>query len=164
MDFTATHTFDHPIESVWAMFRDKASHIAKFEGMGHRDIEVLTYEDNGSDVVIEVSRVVDVDLPGFAKKVLKPTSTVVSTDNWRDNGDGTYGGTFTAEPKGQPVEVKGTTSLEPDGDSATRYEVTTSVKVKVPLIGSRIENFAKGDIQKQIADEFAAGDKWLSEH
>lgn len=164
MDVTAKHTFEHPIEKVWAMFADQDSHVAKFEGMGHRDIKVLDYESDGTNVLIKVSRVVDVDLPGFAKKVLKPTSTVESTDKWRDNGDGTYGGTFVAEPHGQPVEVKGTTSLKPDGDDRTIYEVKATVKVKVPLVGGKIENWAKGDILGQMDEEFEAGDKWLSSH
>lgn len=163
MDLTATHTFDHPIETVWAMFCDRDSHVAKFEGMGHRDIEVLDFTDDSGDVLIKISRVVDVDLPGFAKKVLKPSSTVESTDHWHDNGDGTYGGTFTADAKGQPVEVRGTTMLTPDGDR-TQYEVTTSVKVRVPIIGGKIEKWAKGDIDRQMKAEFDAGDAWLAAH
>lgn len=163
MDVSASHTFDHPIERVWAMFTDQDSHVAKFEGMGHRDVKVVQFDNDGNHVVITVKRVVDVDLPGFAKKVLKPTSTVESTDNWHDNGDGTYGGTFVADAKGQPVDVKGTTLLRPDGDR-THYEVKTTVKVKVPIIGGKIEGWAKGDIKKQIQDEFDAGDRWLAEH
>ena len=164
MDVTAKHTFEYPIEKVWAMFADQDSHVAKFEGMGHRDIKVLEFENSGSDVLIKVSRVVDVDLPGYAKKVLKPTSTVESTDKWHDNGDGTYGGTFSADPQGQPVDVKGKTTLTPDGDGKTLYQVDATVKVKVPLIGGKIENWAKGDILKQMEDEFAAGETWLSSH
>ena len=146
------------------MFADQDSHVAKFEGMGHRDIKVLAYDNQGSDIEIKVSRVVDVDLPGFAKKVLKPTSTVESTDTWHDNGDGTYGGTFVADAKGQPVDVKGTTRLEPDGDDKTTYQVTATVKVNVPLVGGKIEKWAKGDIEQQLQDEFSAGEKWLAAH
>jgi hypothetical protein len=159
----ARHVFDHPIDQVWAMFRDPASHLAKFEGMGHRDIELLEHDDDGTDVVIRVRRVVDVELPGVAKKALKPTNTVESTDRWHDNGDGTYGGTFEADAKGQPVDVKGTTKLFSDGDK-TVYEVSVDVKVNVPLIGGKITNWARGDIEKQMATEFEAGDRWLAAH
>jgi hypothetical protein len=164
MDVRASHTFDHPIEKVWAMFCDQDAHVAKFTGMGHRDIEVLDYSNDGAKVMIRVQRVVDVDLPGSAKKVLKPTSTVESTDHWNDNGDGTYGGTFVADAKGQPVDVKGTTRLSSTGDDQTRYEVTATVKVNVPLVGGKIEKWARGDIEKQMSEEFDAGDKWLAEH
>src|SRR5262245_46865419 len=102
MDVKATHTFDHPIEKVWAMFCDRDAHVEKFVGMGHRDVEVLEYANETGKVKIRVRRVVTVDLPGFAKKVLKPTSTVETTDRWNDYGDGTYGGSFVAEAKGQP--------------------------------------------------------------
>lgn len=164
MDVKATHTFDHPIEKVWAMFCDENAHVAKFVGMGHRDVEVLDYAHDPTKTIIRVRRVVDVDLPGFAKKVLKPTSTVESTDRWNDNGDGTYGGTFEADAKGQPVEVKGTTKLTASGDTKTRYEVTATVKIRVPLIGGKIESWAKGDIERQMQEEFDAGDRWLADH
>jgi len=163
MDTGASHTFDAPIERVWAMFTDQASHLAKFESMGHRDIDVLECTSTDDTFLIKVSRVVDFELPGFAKKVLSPTNTVVSVDEWRDNGDGTYSGTFMADTKGAPVDVKGTTHLEPAGDK-TDYRVTVQLKVNVPLIGGKIEKWAKGDTEKQLDQEFDAGDAWLASH
>lgn len=163
MDINAQHTFDHPIDKVWAMFTDQDSHVAKFESMGHRDIEVIDYRNDGDEVVIKIRRTVDVDLPGFAKKVMKPTNTVETTDTWRDLGDGTYGGDFIVDAKGAPIDARGTTRLRPAGDK-TDYEVKVVVKVKVPIIGGKIEGWAKGDIVKQFDDEFAAGDAWLTSH
>ncbi len=164
MEFSETHVFDAPIEKVWAMFTDQASHIAKFESMGHRNIDVRTCEVDDAGLRLVIAREVTVDLPSFAKKVLKPTNTVVSTDIWKDNGDGTYGGTFTADAKGAPIDVHGTTRIEPTADGKTKYTVTTDVKVNVPLIGGKISNFAKGNIEQQMRDEFACGDRWLASH
>ena len=162
-DHTATHTFDAPIEAVWAMFSDPASHVAKFEGMGHREVEVTETENIDGTFTITVSRQVDFDLPGFAKKFLKPTQNIVSTDVWKAHSDGTYSGEWKAEAKGAPVDTNGTTRLSPKGDK-TEYELSFELKVNVPLVGGKIEKWAKGDAMKQIDDEFAAGDTWLADH
>ena len=81
-----------------------------------------------------------------------------------DRGDGTYGGTFELETQGAPIETRGRTLLEADGEDRTRYEVTIDLKVKVPLIGGKIADFSKGIIQRQMADEFRLGDEWLASH
>ena len=159
----AHHTFEAPIDRVWAMFIDKDSHIAKFEGMGHREVELLESDFVDDVFTIKITRLVDVELPGFAKKVLKPTNTVVTTDEWRSNGDGTYGGHFELDTIGAPVDVKGTTRITPDGDR-TAYRLTFDFNVNVPIIGGKIANWARTDVEKQIALEFEAGDKWLASH
>jgi hypothetical protein len=163
MELAVTHRFDHPTGAVWAMFTDPASHVAKFEGMGHRDLEVLETSFEDGVFRIRISRVVEVELPGFARKALKPTNTVITTDTWRDRGDGSYGGEYVVETVGAPVEASGTTSLRPDGDG-TRYDVAVRFAVKVPLLGGRITDFFKGDVRSQIEQEFAAGDAWLAAH
>ena len=163
MEHKATHTFDAPIEKVWAMFTDPEAHLAKFASMGHRDIKLLESDLDGTNFTMKVERVVDVDLPGFARKVLKPTNTVISTDDWHANDDGTYGGSWVLDTIGAPVDVKGTTELVPDGDT-TVYTLTFDLKVNVPLIGGRIANWARGDAVKQVEAEFAAGDVWLADH
>ncbi len=157
-----THVFAAPIDEVWEMFRDRDSHVAKFEGMGHRNIEVVEHEATEDEVRIVIARDVTVELPGFARKVLSPTNHVVSTDEWRANGDGTYGGEFVADTRGAPIEIRGTTHIAPDGDEATRYELAIDVDVRVPVIGKRLTNWAKGDVEDQIRQEFEAGDAWLA--
>jgi hypothetical protein len=163
MQITRTHTFDHPIERCWQMFHDPDSHVAKFEAMGHRDLEVLEQERTDTSLRLVIERMVDVEVPGFAKKVIKPTNLLRSIDEWKDLGDGTYGGTFELETKGAPIETRGRTLLSADG-SSTRYEVTIDVKVKVPIIGGRIADFSKGIIDRQLDEEFRLGDGWLAEH
>ena len=113
MEIKATHTFDAPADRVWAMFRDRDAHVAKFENMGHREIEVLDYESDDDSVRIVIKRIVDLDLPGFAKKVLSPSNTMTSTDIWEARPDGTYGGTFTLDIPGAPVKSSGTTLVTP---------------------------------------------------
>lgn len=162
MDFTGTHTFAAPIEQVWAMIRDQEAHVSKFAGMGHTDIEVIEYDTSEDHVRLVVSRTITVELPGFAKKVLKPTNTVLSTDEWRRNADGTCTGSFSVDTPGAPIHSTGRTLLRADGDDRTFYEIAVHLDVKVPIIGGKIASWAKGDVVKQIDMEFAAGESWLA--
>lgn len=163
MDFSGEHTFDAPIDAVWDMFRDPQSHLTKFEAMGHRDIELVEADTDDPDrFTITVRRVVDVDLPGFAKRVLKPTNTVTSTDVWQRNPDGTCTGEQKVDTEGAPVKIAATTTLRPDGDGRTAYEVKVRLDVKVPLIGGKLADWSKGKVQEQLDQEFEAGDAWLA--
>ena len=163
MQITRSHTFDHPIDQCWAMFHDPASHVSKFEAMGHRDLHVLEEEVTDTSLRMVIERLVDVDVPGFAKRVIRPTNTLRSVDQWRDAGDGTYRGTFELETKGVPIGIHGSTVLSAAGD-ATTYDVTIELKVKVPLIGGSIADYSKGIVDQQMADEFRLGDEWLASH
>lgn len=164
MEVKGSHTYDAPVDRVLAMLSDASATAEKYEGMGHRDVHVLECERQGSALRVRTSRVVDVDLPGFAKKVLKPTNTMVQTDEWREASDGAWEGTFTVEVKGAPVHTSGVMRLTPAGGSCT-HEVTISIDVKVPLIGGRIADWAgKNEVRGTIDAEFAFGDRWLAQH
>ena len=127
---------------------------------------LLRLAEHGADMDMpRVTFDVDVDgIPGFAKKFIKPRNTVVSIDDWNDHGDGTYGGTFTLDTQGVPVDIKGETHLEADGADKSTYTVTIDIKVSVPLVGGKLENFSKGIVDKQMDEEFRLGDAWLASH
>ena len=164
MDVHGSHTYAAPVAAVVDMLRDPEATVAKYEGMGHRDVEVLECAGDAAGLRIRTSRVVDVDLPGFAKKVLRPTNTLVQADEWRAGEDGGWDGTFAVDVHGSPVQLSGTMRLVP-GEDPCIHEVTIGVNVKVPLIGGRIADWAaKNDVQRTLEAEFAFGDAWLAEH
>lgn len=164
MDVKGSHPYAAPIDAVAAMLRDPEATVAKYEGMGHRDVEVLECDERDGVLRIRTSRVVDVDLPGFAKKVLKPTNTLRQTDEWRKGADGAWDGTFDIETQGSPVHLDGTMRLTPTGSTCT-HDVTIHVAVKVPIVGGRIADWAaKNDVKRSLDAEFAFGDRWLAQH
>jgi hypothetical protein len=50
---------------VRAAFSDPEFYQAKFEGIGHRNVEVISTESDADGFSIEVSREVPLDVPGF---------------------------------------------------------------------------------------------------
>ncbi|HVJ98826.1 MAG TPA: DUF2505 domain-containing protein, partial [Acidimicrobiia bacterium] len=129
MKHTDAHVYPVPVESVIAMLHDKSATVEKYEGMGHQDVQVLEFAAAADAVRIVSSRVVTVDLPGFAKKALNPTNTIVQTDEWRREADGSWAGTFTGDVKGSPVKISGTMTLKPVANGA-EHQVTIDVQVK----------------------------------
>ena len=163
MNVTASHTYAAPLERVLDMLTDPAATAAKYESLGHRDVHVLECERSESALRIRSSRVVDVALPSFARKVLKPTNTMVQTDEWRKTATG-WEGSFEIAVTGSPVQLRGTMRLEP-GDASCVHHVTVSVTVKVPLVGGRIAAWAAdNDVRRNVDGEFTFGDRWLADH
>jgi len=164
MDLKDSHLYDAPIDAVLAMFGDPKATVAKYASMNHRDVKILECESRNGVLRIVSSRVVDVDLPGFAKKVLGPSNTMRQSDEWRRHDGGSWEGTFDVAVQGAPIHIFGTMSLTPLGGQ-TLYEVNLRVEVKVPIIGGRIADWAgKGDVRRSLDGEFAFNDRWLHEH
>lgn len=161
MEVTRSHTYEAPIGAVLDMLADADAVTHRYAGMGHREITIDRCERGDDTLVVVSSRVVEVDLPGFAKKVFSPSNTMTQTDEWHADGD-RWSGTFTVDVAGAPIETSGTMSLTPEGDR-TVHQVTVTVKVKVPLVGGRITDWvAKNEVPETLEAEFQAGDDWLS--
>lgn len=161
MELQRTHHFATPADRVIDVFADEAAVRDRYEGMGHRDVEVLGIDRTDDSLTVRCRRVVDVDLPGFARKVLQPTNTMTQTDTWSRGADG-WTGTFSVDVAGAPIELHGTMALVDAGDGSD-YTVTLVMNVKVPLVGGKIADWAgKNDAAKTLEAEFAATDARLA--
>ena len=157
MAFTGNESYSAAVDDVFALFTDPAVITARYESAGDRDIEILECGPQGDGFVIRTSRTVDVDIPSFAKKVLKPTNTMIQTDTWSARDlDGARDGDFDIEVKGAPVHVSGAMRIEPTRDGAgTRHTVDGRLDVKVPLIGGKVASWAEGPSQQRLDGEYA---------
>lgn len=154
MELTETTTYDAALADVYAVETDEAEYLTRFAEGGDRDIEMIECRADGDGWVVRNRRVITVDLPGFAQKALKPSNTVEHTVNFGPEVDGRREATFVLDILGAPVRTDGTIVFEDLGDGRTRHTVTCDVQVKIPLIGGKIANWAKGDIVEQLHREF----------
>jgi hypothetical protein len=155
MRLEGSQVYPVPVDEVMAMFRDGTATVERYESMGHRDVEVVELDADDDTVRIVSTRVVDVDLPGFAKKALTPTNTMKQTDEWRRHDDGSWSGTFAVDVQGAPVHIDGSMKLAPEAEG-TRHEVTLELKVKIPIIGGKVADWVgKNDAQRTLDAEFA---------
>ena len=84
MHLTMSHDLDASMERCWKMFVDPQSHIAKFTAMGHREIEIIECETSDDRIRLVIERLVDADIPSFARRVFQPTNRVRSVDEVYD--------------------------------------------------------------------------------
>jgi len=155
MRIEGSHDYSVPVDAVIAMLRDESATVEKYESMGHREVKILELTGDDDALRIVSSRVVDVDLPGFAKKALKPTNTMKQTDEWRRQPDGSWSGTFAVDVQGAPVHIDGTMALTPDA-GGSRHEVMLDFQVKIPIVGGKIADWAgKNEGRKTLDAEFA---------
>jgi hypothetical protein len=162
MEFTADHSYDHPAPAVFAALTSFDAVKAKYESVGQRDVH-LVRRDEGDDgsVTLVTTRVVPLDVPGFAKRFLSPSQTVTQTDEWAAPGaDGTRKGTFEVAAKGTPVSVRGTLELTPTDDASCTNVSVVRIECKVPLVGGKIADFVAKDTRAAVDHE----QTWLREH
>jgi uncharacterized protein YndB with AHSA1/START domain len=147
-----SHRFDADVETVYQLISDPDFIERKYADQGATDIAVDT-DERGGDRRHVIKRRVTIDLPGFARKVMQPTNTVVQVDNWQAaGGDGSRVCDYTVEVQGVPSKITGTVTLVPDGDG-TRQDIRAEVKVSIPLLGGKLEGFAVDSGAKVLAEE-----------
>ena len=162
MQFNAIHTYQHPVDEVFTALTDFDAVKSKYEALGQSEVELVRHEhgDDGS-VTLVTTRVVPLELPGFARKVLSPKQRVTQTDAWSaSDGSGRRTGTFAVEAKGAPVRVQGTLQLEPRGSDGCTNTTEVTVERKVPLIGGKIADLVANDTRRALEHEHT----WMSEH
>ena len=162
MEFSVTHTYQRSAAAIFAVLTDFDSVRDKYEALGHGDVELISREeDEDGGVTLVTRRVVPLELPGFAKKVLSPRQSVTQTDTWSAaDGDGVRTGTFAAVAKGTPVQVRGTMFLAPGNARRCTNVINVTVECRIPLLGGKIAGFVAGDTRKAVDHE----QTWVRDH
>lgn len=161
VQLTATHTYAHPVGEVFAVLTDFEAVRAKYEALGHSDVEQVR-RDEGEDgsVTLVTRRVVPLEVPGFAKKVLSPKQNVTQTDEWSPaDAEGGRTGSFRVEAKGTPVQMQGALRLAPDGADGCTNTTTITIECKLPLVGGKIADLVAKDAHRAVDHE----QTWMTE-
>lgn len=162
MEFSVSHTYTRSAAAVFAVLTDFELVREKYEALGQSTVELISCDDDSDGAVTLVTRrVVPLELPGFAKKVLSPRQSVTQTDTWSAPGrDGVRNGTFVVAAKGTPVQVHGTMQLVPNGARQCTNITDVTVECRIPLLGGKIAGFVAGDTRRAVDHE----ETWIRRH
>jgi hypothetical protein len=149
----ARHEYRHPVRKVWAAFSDPEFYQAKFEGIGHRNVEVISTEADADGFSIEVSREVPLEVPGFLRGMLGEWNTLLQNERWTEAGKGIYTNAFEIEARGVPAAMTGTMTLATKGKGCVN-EVEITIRAAVPLIGGKLEHFVARDAEATLEAEY----------
>ena len=157
MKFRHELTYDAPPAEVFAMLADPAFREAACAAQEVISAEVtLESEGNGFTLTIAQEQRTD-DLPSFARTFAGDSTRAIQREHWEDS----TGGTLQIEAPGKPSQVKGTITLRPEG-SQTREIVELDLRVKVPLIGGKLEKLLAEKITAGMDAEHEVGGRWLA--
>src|SRR3954454_16102317 len=137
MRMHVTHSFDADVETVYALVSDPGFIERKYADQGATDITIDHDARTGAARNV-IRRKMTIDLPGFAKKVMSPTNTLVQTEQWSaPDAQGHRVCAYTVEVQGVPSRIRGTVTLAPEAGGTTQ-DIEADVKVSIPLLAGKL--------------------------
>lgn len=157
MKFRHELTYDATPAEVFEMLADPAFREASCAAQDVVSAEVeLERTGNGFSLTIDQEQRTD-DLPSFARTFAGATTRAIQRERWEDS----TGATMEIETPGKPSHAKGTITLRAEG-SGTREIVELEIKVRMPLIGGKLERLMADKVAAGMDAEREAGVAWLA--
>ena len=148
--------YDAPLADVFAMLSDPMFRQAAAEATGVISAEVAI-TPSGEGISVRIHQVQPTEgVPGFAKRFAGETTRAVQMEEWSSPA----GGAISIETPGKPTSISGTLALTESGGRTTET-LEVEVKVKVPLIGGKLESLMADLVAAGMNKEQAAGAAWL---
>lgn len=157
MRFRHELSYDAPPADVFEMLADPAFREKVGAAMDVVSADVAI-DRNGKGFVLRIDQVQRTDgLPSFAKKFAGDTTRAIQLEEWPDP----TAGTLRIDAPGKPSSIAGTIALVADGAGTTEV-VELEIKVKVPLIGGKLEGVLADQVRSGIDIEHGVGRAWLA--
>ncbi|MDP9067595.1 MAG: DUF2505 domain-containing protein [Actinomycetota bacterium] len=161
MDFKITHHFEaSPDEVADALIdEDFQASLADVASLSEREV-ILQEERRDGSILRRIRCVLDIDVSGAAKKFLggaKPSW--IEEARW-DPGARRWTWTIHPEVAAELMSAGGHIDVGKQGSGACRT-VSGSVKVKVPLYGSKVEGWIVSGIEAAYDEEAERLAEWL---
>src|SRR5690349_2339940 len=150
-DYRASAEF--PAARVFAAMTDAECLRARLAELGGRNAALLEHEADADTARFRVRHgLATEDLPAAIRSFVPADFVVDRLETWRRSGDGGYDGDARVAVPGTPASASGAMRLA-DGSGGSELHVRTSVTVKVPLVGGRIEGAVGQQINALLAAE-----------
>ena len=160
-------TVDSPasVEQILSTFGDEVywnARLAEFAG-GTATLDLLSVDGAGTvGVTIKLGLLRD-RLPKVVTQLTSGDLQMVRDETWSWTDGGRVRGSIAVAVPGAPVSVIGQALLVPEGDGS-RLSYTTTVKVKVPLVGGKIESFMCGQTVDEITKLQGFTNEWIAQN
>ncbi|MDQ3405111.1 MAG: DUF2505 domain-containing protein [Actinomycetota bacterium] len=155
--------FTAPASTAHSALVDRAFLAERLRVLGGKGAALLDYSETGGVVTYRLRQGVDAErLPSVARTVIKGDLIVERTETWRGDG-AVFTGTTAATVAGVPGDIKGSYRLADNGPGSeliTRAEV----KVRIPLVGGKIESVIGEQVTRLLATEAEFAATWLARH
>jgi hypothetical protein len=157
MKFSHDMTYDATPEAVAEMLADRTFRERVCEAMESTRWDVsVDGAGEGMEVVVDQTQKA-AGIPSFAKKFVGDKIQIIQRESWTSQ---TAAG-LEIEIPGKPGHLKGQIRLAVDGDG-TIETVSGDLKVKVPVIGGKLEDLVASLLRSALRTEEKVGRAWLA--
>ena len=159
MSTRITHdlTYEAPAYAVYAMLTTPEFREAVCARM-HVIRASVTAEVGARGTVVTIDQAQPAaGLPSFAKKLVGDEIAIVQRETWTDPSRADVLVTI----PGKPGEMTGTSTLR-ESDGTTTHTVELEIKVRIPLVGGKIETLVAEMLLKALRTENVVGRDYLS--
>ena len=157
MKFSHQMTYDAPPTEVRAMLADPAFREKVCVAM-HATRHDVTVEESGSGMTVLVDQTQPANgIPSFAKKFVGDEIQIVQREEW----GGATSSSLLVEIPGKPGALNGSIALAADG-GRTVETVSGDIKVKIPMIGGKLEGLIGDLLSSALKAEQRVGRAWLA--
>jgi len=154
--FRHENHYDASVEDVVSLQTDQAyrsSLRSRTRSAGH---EVTVTEEGGTTVVLVDQRLKTEGIPSFAQKLVGDTIQLKQREEWTGNR-----ATFELTIPGKPGHLRGTVTVEPDGEGAVE-RLDGEAKASIPLVGGKIEKLLVDLVSASLDRSQARAAAWLA--
>jgi uncharacterized protein YndB with AHSA1/START domain len=159
MRFEHESTYDSAPDKVHAMLADPAFRERVCEALRafRHDVSV---EPHGAGISVVVDQTQPSQgVPSFARKIVGEDIRIVQREEW----DGESQASLTIEIPGKPGRFDGRITLGPaSGGKGSVETVNGEVKVKLPMVGGKLEGLIGDLLHKALTVEQRIGRAWLA--
>lgn len=145
--------FPHPLDQVLSALSSEESLLDQLEQIGGHDAKLLSHEPTDTGVSYRLQQGIPSDKLPSAMRTLHSGDLMVNREQtWRRVDDGRVIGDSIASVGGVPGEIKAKTELTATA-SGTSFKVSGEVKVRIPLIGGKIERVIAENVVRLLKHE-----------
>ena len=152
--FRIVHSFDTSPARYWKLFFHEPFNVALYERIKVKERKVLDWKETDGTIYRSIKIVPARDLPGFIKKLVGGDLGYVESSTFYKDKDSMD---VTVEPTlfKDRTTMKARYWLEPVGEGKVTRIFEGSIKVEMPLVGKKVEQFIIDDMNRgyQITTE-----------
>jgi hypothetical protein len=162
MKFAHQMTYAAPVPAVYAMLTDPKFQERRCAAGNPLDSSSSVDHADDGGATIHLMRLLSVNLPGMLQKLAGDKIRLTETQTWAggpadaDRRDGR----LEVRIHGQSGGVDGRLTMQ-GTDAQTTVGLEADIKINVPLVGGKIENYVAEMLGKFLAKDEELGTAWL---
>ncbi|HVV11125.1 DUF2505 domain-containing protein [Amycolatopsis sp.] len=154
--------FTQSVSEVFAAQSSEPALRARLNEIGGDNAALLDYAEIPGGVRFQLRQGVGAEkLPSAVRSLHRGDLFVDRQESWTLNGE-TAVGTAKATVSGVPGEITARTALSSE-NGKTVLRITGEVKIRIPIVGGKLEGFVADQITKLLAREAEYSAQWLAE-